>query len=128
MKKLFLMVIAATLLSACASRPDPTTQGMLDFGSPPNQFSVARLVAIDGNNIASAQTRFTHWVDPGEHELLISAALDTTTNVRTVNRPANRGQGRTTIVVEAGKRYRIAAQATNRTGGWEPVVWAIEDL
>ena len=128
MKKMILMVIAATFLSACASTPDPKTQGMLDFGRPPNQLSQARLVAIDGNNITAAATRFTHWLEPGEHEILVSAAIDTSTSVRTVNRPQNRGQGRTTITVEAGKRYRIAAQMTNQSGAWEPVVWAVEDL
>ncbi len=128
MKQMVLTIIAATFLSACASAPDRSTQAVLDFGRPPVQFTVARLVNIDGRNIVGSVAQFTHWVDPGEHEIVLAAALDTTTQVGSVNRPANRGQGRTTIVVEAGKRYRIAAQTTDQTGGWEPVVWKIEDL
>ena len=126
MKKVLLTVIAATFLGACASAPDRTTQAVLDFGRPPNQFASARLVNIDGRNIVGSVTQFTHWVDPGEHEIVVSAALPN--QVGTVNRPSNRNQGRTTIVVEAGKRYRIAAQTTSQSGGWEPVVWKIEDL
>jgi hypothetical protein len=101
-------------------------QGVLDFGRPPNQFATARLVNIDGRNIVGNASQFTHWVDPGEHVIVLAAALDA--SVGTVNRSANRGQGETTIVVEAGKRYRLAAQATDNTGGWEPVVWQIQDL
>jgi len=128
MKKFILTLFAATILAACASAPDPTKQAVLDFRQPPNQLSTARLVNIDGRNIVGNASQFTHWVDPGEHVIVLAAALDASTQVGTVNRSANRGQGTTTIVAEAGKRYRIAAQATDNTGGWEPVVWKIEDL
>jgi hypothetical protein len=126
MKKTILMILAATILAGCAAAPDPTKQGVLDFGRPPNPFATARLVNIDGRNIVGNASQFTHWVDPGEHVIVLAAALDA--SVGTVNRSANRGQGETTIVVEAGKRYRLAAQATDNTGGWEPVVWQIQDL
>ena len=33
-----------------------------------------------------------------------------------------------TIEVEAGKRYKIAARVLDERGGWEPVVWKIEDV
>lgn len=47
------------------------------------------------------------------------------------HRPRSQRQsspGKTTITVEAGKRYKIAAQVTDEDGNWEPVLWDVQDV
>lgn len=128
MKKIVMTLIAAGLLASCSSGTDPKTQGILDVARPPNQFHVARIISINGRNVVGAQNRFTQWVDAGTHTVVVTAVMSEGMSVGTVNTRNNRGQGEFTIDVEAGKRYRIAISPTDRTGGWEPVVWAVEDI
>lgn len=131
MLKKLLIGASLAILVACSQtsplvRSDSEPHGLLDFRSPPRpQFTPARLVEIDGQNIG--QVRPTYRLSPGEHEIVIVAAINTSTGIAGTNR--NQGQGRVTITVEQGKRYKIAAQATGaRADQWKPVIWAEEDM
>ena len=35
--------------------------------------------------------------------------------------------GKTTLTVEAGKRYKIAAEVKDHKGNWEPVLYDVKD-
>ena len=117
------------LLGGCASAGQSAAgKAVLDFSRPPNQFYPARLVVLDGDNVNAPISRSSFWVDPGVHEIVISAAIDDRTLVSApANRSAGTDPGRTTIEVEAGKRYNIGAQLINDRGDWEPVIWRITD-
>ena len=130
LKKLLLGACIAMLIACTSSSPlvhsNSEPHGILDFRNPPRpQFSPARLIVLDGQNIS--QARPTYRVRPGEHEIVIVASINTTTGIAGSAR--NQGQGKVTITVEQGKRYRIAAEATGaRADQWRPVIWAEEDM
>ncbi len=129
-RKLFIVAMALTV-SACASEEAIRGQAILDFSAPPGALSSARLVMLNGNNITGPASRTSWWVDPGKHEIVVAAAIADVARLGsapTNRRSAGRGQGSVTIEVEAGKRYNIAARATDATGGWEPVIWRVEDI
>lgn len=121
---------AIGLLAGCSTAGDRLSgQAVLDFSRPPPQFFPARLVMLDGNNLNAPVSRSSFWVEPGVHEIVIAAAIDTQTRVTAgpTRRNQNTDPGRTTIEVEAGKRYNIGAQVINERGDWEPVIWRIGD-
>ncbi len=124
------ILLAAGMLAGCSSTGERLSgQAVLDFSRPPNQFYPARLVMLNGQNVNAPASRSSFWVDPGIHEIVIAAAISTDTRI--TSGPTRRHQGadpgRTTIEVEAGKRYNIGAQVINESGDWEPVVWRIQD-
>jgi hypothetical protein len=119
----------ALCLVACAGLQETTSgQAILDFATPPNTLYPARLVSVDGEPTNAPLSKTSFWVDPGLREIVVSAGITDPTQVRLrPDRSRSPDQGRTTIEVEAGKRYRIAAQLIDKTGAWEPVIWKIED-
>lgn len=123
------MAVLVILLGGCAAAGQSAAgRAVLDFSRPPNQFFPARLVVLNGTNVNAPMSRSSFWVDPGVHEIVIAAAIDDRTLVsRPANRSAGTDPGRTTIEVEAGKRYNIGAQLINDSGDWEPVIWRITD-
>lgn len=123
-----LSLVAAGLAFANPFVSPSQPHGILDFARPPNTLDVARLVVINGSNVNAPLSRTSFWVAPGEHTLVIAAAISGRDTVGLTPR-RNRGTGsqEVTIQVEEGKRYRIAARLLDRRGNWEPVVWKIED-
>jgi len=129
MARNILLLLVATCLAACSGlQQSVSNQAILDFATPPNTLYPARLVAVDGEPTNAPLSKTSFWVDPGIREIEVTAAITDQTQVG-LKPERSRGpdQGRTTIEVEAGKRYRIAAQVIDKTGGWEPVIWKIED-
>ena len=130
LKKLLVGACMALLVACSSSSPlvhsNSEPHGILDFRNPPRpQFAPARLIVLDGQNISAA--RPTYRVRPGEHEIVIVAAISDATGMSGSAR--NQGQGNVTIMVEQGKRYKIAAQSTGARGDqWKPVIWAEEDM
>ncbi len=130
LKKLLVSACITMLLACTSSSPlvhsNSEPHGILDFRNPPRpQFSPARLIVLDGQNIN--QARPTYRVRPGEHEIVIVASINTATGISGSAR--NQGQGKVKITVEQGRRYRIAAEATGaRADQWRPVIWAEEDM
>jgi hypothetical protein len=124
-----LIGILASGLLACAGLQQTTrAQAILDFATPPNTLYAARLVSVDGAPVNAPISKTSFWVDPGLREIVVAAAITDPMQVRLrPDRSQSPDQGRTTINVEAGKRYRIAAQLIDKTGAWEPVIWKIED-
>lgn len=123
------IAILVVFLGGCAAAGQSAAdRAVLDFSRPPNQFYPARLVVLDGTNVNAPPSKSSFWIDPGVHEIVIAAAIDDRTLVsRPANRSAGTDPGRTTIEVEAGKRYNIGAQLINDRGDWEPVIWRITD-
>ena len=117
------------LLGACAGTGVTSDQAILDFSKPPSQLYGARLVELNGKNVNAPITKTSFWVDPGTHEIVIAAAISDPMQVG--RNPAGRtgpDPGRTTIDVESGKRYKIAAEVIDQRGAWQPVIWKVEDL
>ena len=126
-----LILIVALAASGCASDEQLRGQAILDFSAPPGALSSARLLMLNGNNVTGPATRTSWWVDPGKHEIVVGAAIADPSRLAsapTSRRGSGRGQGAVTLEVEPGKRYNIAARATDATGGWEPVIWRVEDI
>lgn len=123
------LVLSLVAMSA-AAQEGATSQAVLDFGKPPSQLYSARLVSLDGKNINAPITKTSFWVEPGVHEIVVAAAINDPMKVGSAPRRQAGGDnpGRTSIEVAGGKRYRIAAMATDNKGNWEPVVWKEEDL
>jgi hypothetical protein len=128
-----ILVVTAAILAATVAMANPFVSpsqphGILDFARPPNTLDPARLVVFDGTNVNAPVSRTSFWVAPGEHTMVIAAAISGQDTVG-VRPRRNRGPGsqEVTIVVEEGKRYRIAARLLDRQGNWEPVIWRIED-
>ena len=130
----FLLAAAALAMAA------PVTAGhhenyegkaMLDFGDTPAQLSDAYIVAVDGKPIEDKGQR-QYLVDPGDHEIEVVAILE---GMGARVDPIEAGRDdrksapqKTTITVEAGKRYMIGAQEKDRKGDWEPVIYDERDL
>lgn len=118
------IALPISLVGCAATREG---KAVLDFSGPPSGIYPARLVVLDGTFInvdMNVRTRF--WVEPGTHEILVDAGILGLTTAP--DRSAGTDPGRTTIEVEAGKRYRIGAQLINDRGDWETVIWKVEDV
>lgn len=120
----------ATLLAAglagCATAPSEQ-QAVLDFSVPPAHLYPARLVSVDGEVVTESATRTSYWIEPGSHVIEVTAVIDEPTKVGVLPSPNVEDQGEATIDVEAGKRYKIAAERVGQRGEWRPVVYRIED-
>lgn len=127
MTRLAAPLLAVLVLAGCAAALHPG-QAVLDFSIPPAQLYRATLIEVDGEPVSASLNQSSFWVEAGEHEILVSAVLSDPTKIGVLPQPSQRGQGRTTIVAEAGMRYRIAAESTDRRGDWRPVVWKVEEL
>lgn len=128
MKTLLTTIILAVIACTSAFAEDTDGKAILDFSKPPNQLYSARLVRLDGENVNAPITKTSFWVEPGVHSITVAAAITDPMQVGTISRRQKEDQGDTTIEVEAGKRYKIAAQVQDQRGSWEPVVWKIEDV
>ena len=101
-------------------------KAMLDFGDTPAELSDAYIVAIDGKPIEDTGQR-QYLVDPGDHEIEVVAILE---GMGAQVDPIEAGRDdrktapqKSTITVEAGKRYMMGAQEKDRKGDWEPVIY-----
>jgi hypothetical protein len=128
MKTLLATIMLCVLWPAGAIAEDTGGKAILDFSRPPNQLYSARLAKLDGENVNAPITKTSFWVEPGVHEITVAAAITDPMQVGTISRRQKEDQGDVTIEVEAGKRYKIAARVLDERGGWEPVVWKIEDV
>jgi len=127
-RKILWMMVVAWLAACSGLQESAGNQAILDFATPPNTLYPARLVAVDGEPTNAPISKTSFWVDPGIREIEVTAGITDQTQVGLKpDRSRGPDQGRTTIEVEAGKRYRIAAQVIDKTGGWEPVIWKVED-
>jgi hypothetical protein len=128
------LLLALTLLAATVVYANPFVSasdphGILDFARPPNTLDPARLVVFNGTNVSGRADRTSFWVAPGEHTMVIAAAISARDSVGfTPRRNRSSGSQEVTIVVEEGKRYRIAARLLDHRGNWEPVIWRVDDL
>ena len=123
-----LAAAAALSLSACASLGMTEDQAVLDFSIPPAHLYPARLVEVDGEVVTQTAARTSYWLDPGTHAIEVTALIDEPTKVGVMDRPGLGDQGEMTIDVEAGKRYKMAAELTGQRGEWRPVIYRIEDI
>jgi hypothetical protein len=130
MRRILVFLLAVMVAGVVAANPfvSPSEpHGILDFAGHPNTLESARLVVFDGTNVNAPITRTSFWVAPGEHTMVIAAAIAGADMVGfTPRRNRSDGSQEVTIQVEEGKRYRIAARLLDRQGNWEPVVWKIE--
>ncbi|MGD8977697.1 MAG: hypothetical protein PVG91_08835 [Gammaproteobacteria bacterium] len=133
MKRIVLLLTALMFAGTGWAGEDTEGKAILDFAEVPAKLSPARLAELDGKNLTGPASRTSFWVEPGVHELVVTAMIDDPSRLpgtivnRHVGGPDD-DPGKTTIEVEAGKRYRIAAQALDDRGKWEPVVWKVEDI
>ena len=125
MRKIILFVAA---LAASGSAWAEEGKGILDFSSAPRELAPARLVEIDGKPVNAPISKTSFWLEPGDHTITMTAAIDDSMGVGTINIERKTDPGTVTITVEAGKRYHIAAQVKDREGNWEPVIWKEEDI
>lgn len=118
---------AALLLAGAVQAEDAATQCVIDFGEVPAKLYPVRLAELDGeNNMASSKIAF--WLEPGDHVIVVTAMIDNDMDVGTIEIDHHTDPGKVTIGCEAGKRYRIAAQALDNRGKWQPVIWKEEAL
>ena len=131
MRRTFLCLLSLLAAGVVAANPFVSASqphGILDFARPPNALDPARLVVFDGTNVNAPVSRTSFWVAPGEHTMVIAAAISGQDTVGfRPRRSRGPGSQEVTIVVEEGKRYRIAARLLDRQGNWEPVIWKVED-
>lgn len=122
-------VCCVLLMAATGSTwaEDRSNQCVFDFGEVPAKLYPARLAEIDGHN-NEAPSKIAFWLDPGDHEIVVTAMIDDSMDVGTIDIDRHTDPGKVTIGCEAGKRYRIAAQALDERGKWQPVIWKEEDL
>lgn len=128
MKRLMVVIMALAAMGLAWGEGGTEGKAILDFAVPPNQLYPARLVGLDGKNINAPITKTSFWVEPGDHSITVTAAINQSMGVGTINVEHKTDPGTVTITVEAGKRYKIAAQATDNKGNWEPVIWKEEDV
>jgi len=132
MKKFMIAAISLLAFGLAHADDKRANQGVLDFAVPPAKLAAARLVEVDGEPVNAPISKTSFWVDAGDHEITVMAmieddasSINPLTESRHVGGPS---QGKTTITVVAGKRYKIAAMADDDKGHWEPVIWKEEDL
>ena len=130
-----LTILLATLLLCGAAWAEGGTEGkgILDFANPPSPLASTRLVGLDGKNIDGQPGRTSWWVEPGDHEIVVIAIIDDPMgDINPLTSSRHRGKesdpGKTVITVEAGKRYKIAAEVKDHKGNWEPVLYKVEDV
>lgn len=128
MKRLSILLVVLAAAGLARAEGGTEGKGILDFAVPPNQLYPARLVELDGENVNAPITKTSFWVEPGEHTVTITALISDPMRVGKIDRDRKTDPGTVTIVVEAGKRYKIAAQALDDRGAWEPVIWKEEDV
>lgn len=132
MKRVVLLVCALLLAGTSWAGEGTEGKAILDFSEVPAKMSPARLAVLDGKNLSGPASKSSFWVEPGVHEIVVTAAIENTMELpgAIVNRHVGSGDdpGKTSIEVEAGKRYRIAAEALDNKGNWQPVVWKVEDI
>ncbi len=128
MKRILVLLTALLATGLVWAEGDSEGKGILDFSTPPNELYPARLVGLDGKNIDMGINRTSYWVEPGDHQITVTALIDDSMSVGTINIQKKTDPGTVTITVEAGKRYKIAAQATDHKGNWQPVIWKEEDV
>ena len=132
--KTFLIVMAGLLAAGSVTaghHENYEGKAMLDFGDTPAELSDAYIVAIDGKPVEDKGQR-QYLVDPGDHEIEVVAILEGM-GARVDPIEAGRDERKsapqkTTITVEAGKRYMIGAQEKDRKGDWEPVIYDEREL
>jgi hypothetical protein len=127
--KQFLIVMAALFAAApvnAGHHENYEGKAMLDFGDTPAELSDAYIVAIDGKPVEDKGQR-QYLVEPGDHEIEVVAVLE---GMGARVDPIEAGRDdrktapqKTTITVEAGKRYMMGAQEKDRKGDWEPVIY-----
>ena len=118
---------ALLLIAGSALAEDRSGQCVFDFGEVPEKLHPVRLAELDGeNNLAASKIAF--WLDPGDHVIVVTAMIDNSMDVGTIEIDHHTDPGKVTIGCEAGKRYRIAAQALDNSGNWQPVIWKEEDI
>ena len=127
-----LMLMGALLFATTAWAGEGLEgKGILDFAEVPAKLVPARPAVLDGKNITAPPTETSFWVEPGVHEIVVTAVIEDSMQLMggIVNEHVGPGDdpGKTSITVEAGKRYRIAAEVLNNMGKWQPVVWQVED-
>ena len=117
-------LLVALLLAAPATADDTEGKGILDFANPPGSLAQCRLVGLDGENVVGDPGRSSWWVEPGDHEITVTCQVDVyggrESPLFSGHKPKSERQsspGTTVITVEAGKRYMIAAQVKDETGG-----------
>lgn len=121
-----ILTVAALVASGFAWAEEG--KGILDFSSAPRELAPARLVEIDGKPVNAPISKTSFWLEPGDHRITMTAAIDDSMGVGTINIERKTDPGTVTITVEAGKRYHIAAQVKDHKGNWEPVIWKEEDV
>lgn len=132
--KTFLSLIASLCLTLPAwAGESHDGKGILDFANPPMQLAPVRLVGLDGKNISGSPERTSWWVEPGDHEITVVAIIDDSMDdinplTESLHQSEHSDPGKTTITVEAGKRYKIAAEVKDHKGNWEPVLYKVEDV
>jgi hypothetical protein len=131
MRKAIVILGALLFATAAWAGEGLESKGILDFAEVPAELVPARLAVLDGNNITAPPTETSFWVEPGVHEIVVTAIIEDPMELMggIVNEHVGPGDdpGKTSITVEAGKRYRIAAEVLNNMGKWQPVVWKVED-
>lgn len=131
--KTFLSFLMIVLLAGPLAAEEGTEgKGILDFATPPMPLAPTRLVGLDGKNIDGQGMRTSWWVEPGDHEITVVAIIDNPMGdmdpLAENLHVGGTDPGKTTITVEAGKRYKIAAQVKDNKGDWEPVLYKVEDI
>ena len=134
--KRIVALLASILIAAPLAADSTAGKAILDFSTPPGSLVQCRLVGLDGKNVIGDPGRASWWVEPGDHEITVTCLVERTGGRRSSpmfsgHRPRSQRQsspGKTTITVEAGKRYKIAAQVTDEDGNWEPVLWDVQDV
>lgn len=123
---LLAVVTPLTIAGCSATREATQGKAVLDFSRPPNEFYPARLVVLDGKNVNAPISKTSFWIEPGTHEIVVAAGINSNVTVKTApNRSGGPDPGLMVVEVEAGKRYNIGAQLINERGDWEPVIWRI---
>ena len=133
MKRLMTLLAALTLAGTAFAEEGTEGKGILDFANPPAPLAQARLVGLDGKNIDGQPGRTSWWVEPGDHEIVVVALIsDPMGDINPLTSSLHKGKesdpGKTTITVEAGKRYKIAAEVKDHKGNWDPVLYEVKDV
>ena len=133
MRRLICLIAAMLVNTSALAEGGNDGKGILDFCCSPDGLAATRLVGLDGKNIDGQPGRTSWWVEPGDHEIVVVAIIDDPMgDINPLTESRHKGKqsdpGKTTITVEAGKRYKIAAQVKDHEGNWEPVLYKVEDI
>jgi hypothetical protein len=132
--KIITALLTTLLLAAPAAYGEDTEgKAILDFANPPMPLAPVRLVGLDGKNISGQPGRTSWWVEPGDHEITVVAIIDDSMgDINPLTESLHQGKdsdpGKTTVTVEASKRYKIGAEVKDHKGDWEPVLYKVEDV